>query len=204
MIQLDSLGRCDTLRGWWTAGGRWKWAETALYFGLTNKEGPLRNEFAHLPPHPSAVQTLNEVVVCVSSGLPMERGVLLLRAGTPCSSCKSQTLLAVERCKKLVWGNDKRDAGGGQMLLMNSLPVWKGEESEAVSDAVSRKQQEGSQARRIGGPGMHLVQVPKCLSFCVGKREHGVDQSHQVSGKHNWREQISVDRTKIYIKFCTF
>lgn len=34
-----------------------------------------------------------------------------------------------------------------------------------MSDAVSRKQQEGSQARRTGGPGMHLVQVPKCLSF---------------------------------------
>lgn len=73
-----------------------------------------------------------------------------------------------------------------------------------MSDTVSRKQLVGSQARRIGGPGMHLVQVPKCLSLCARTREYEVDLPYQVSGKHNWREQISVDRTKTYIKFCTF
>lgn len=65
-----------------------KQAEAGLYFGLVNKEGPLRNGFTHLLPHPVAHHHQVVVATSVSSELSMGRGVTALSRNLPTASAR--------------------------------------------------------------------------------------------------------------------
>lgn len=71
-----------------TAAGRWKQAEAGLYFGLVNKEGPLRNGFTDLLPRPVAHHH-QVLVASVSSERCVGRGVFYcFKQKPPYSSCR--------------------------------------------------------------------------------------------------------------------